>query len=62
MFKELETEFEKKQIEEEARRKEALDEIHRRNVSLDGRKIIEHARKHDELMDRIRSENKLRFR
>jgi hypothetical protein len=51
-----------KQSEDELKRRQAIEEIHKRHASLDVGKLLEHARRHDENMERLKSENRQRFR
>lgn len=61
LYKQLEEEFHQKQSEEETKKKAIIEEIHKRKMSLDVNKLLEHAHRHDEMVERMRSENRQRL-
>jgi len=48
----------KRQMQLERERKKALNEIKLKSASLDIKKIIEHAKKHDNFVEKMRSEHR----
>ena len=60
LFKEIEDQFAQKQEEARLQRKQVIEEIKMKHAPLDLNKIIEHARKHDAFVERMRSENRSR--